>query len=339
MKRIHLTTEDLLRIRVGAPLGALGETMLATRTVQRGGSAVYDGWRRQVWGAIPDDFRILASIVPPDEAFIDLITPTRGARTMPEGITALHLASREEIRREVKLAAERRDQIGKPFPAWAAQLPDRDAEAMRNVAAAVDAFHTVAFAGRWGHVQSFLDVTADRMARTMATEGVERLFGMLAPHVRWRAPILEVYTLSGCHDDHPGGRGLVIVPSLFAGPAPILLHSTVDLDAPKMLIVPALRDFADFAAAWGPRESNEALIALLGRTRAAALETIAEGCSTTELARKLGVTAATASEHASILREAGLIESRRHRNSVRHQLTTLGAALLDGDLGSGIRIA
>lgn len=338
MKRIHLNAEDLLRVRIGAPLGALAETLLATRIVQRGGAAVFDGWRRQVWESMPADFGRLADVVPAYDTFIDLITPTLGARSLAEGIEALHLASRDELRREVQIAADRRIEVGAgPLPEWTRYLPDRG-PARGEVADAVAAFHTAAFAGRWGHIQSYIDVAADRMARTMATEGVERLFASLTPYVRWNAPVLEVYTPSVC-DNHAGGRGLVIVPSIFAGPEPVVLHSTVDLDAPRMLIVPVLRDIGDFAAAWGPRIPNEALTALLGRTRAAALQVIAEGCSTSELARQLGISAATASEHASILREAGLIESRRQRNAMRHQVTTLGAALLDGDFDSGIRIA
>ncbi|GAB2644553.1 winged helix-turn-helix domain-containing protein [Nocardia goodfellowii] len=340
MKRLYFTPDDLSRVRVGAPLGALGETLLATRTVQRSRTALFEGWRSQVVTAMPENFGVLADLVPADGSFLDLITPTRGARTMSEGITALHLASREELRREVIGAAN--CELWPPtmrLPDWAANLPDRDNRTLSEVAAAFESFHSVAFADRWTHVQSYLDVAVDRMARTMATEGVEGLFATLAPYARWRAPVLEVATRRVCRDRHLDGRGLVLVPALFVWPEPILLHSTVDETLPLTMVVPAIRDMADFATAWGPRTPNEALNALLGRTRAAALQAIAEGCSTTELARQLGVTPATASEHASILREAGLIDSQRHRNAMRHQLTTLGAALLDGDLETGLRIA
>ncbi|WP_194815893.1 winged helix-turn-helix domain-containing protein [Nocardia sp. XZ_19_385] len=340
MKRLHFTPDDLLRVRIGAPLGALGETLLATRTLQRGRTPLFDGWRSEVVTAVPENFGVLADLVPADGCFLDLITPTRGARTMSEGITALHLASREELRREVACVATsewwpRTTQL----PGWAAHLPDRDNRTLGEVATAIQSFHSVAFADRWTHVQSYLDVAADRMARTMATDGVEGLFATLAPYARWRAPVLEVATRANCQERHLGGRGLVLVPALFVWPEPVMLHSAVDETAPMTLIVPAIRDIADFAAAWGPRAPNDALNSLLGRTRAAALQAIAEGCSTTELARQLGVTPATASEHASILREAGLIESHRQRNAMRHQLTTLGAALLDGDLDKGLRIA
>jgi len=80
------------------------------------------------------------------------------------------------------------------------------------------------------------------------------------------------------------------------------------------------------------------LAALLGRTRAKAIRAIAAGCTTTELAWALGVAPATASEHATVLRNARLISTRRHRNAVLHTLTPLGAALLDVN-GDGAAIA
>jgi hypothetical protein len=59
------------------------------------------------------------------------------------------------------------------------------------------------------------------------------------------------------------------------------------------------------------------------------MRAIAAGCTTTELARALGVAVTTASEHATVLRNARLISTRRHRNAVLHTLTPLGEALLD----------
>jgi DNA-binding transcriptional ArsR family regulator len=40
------------------------------------------------------------------------------------------------------------------------------------------------------------------------------------------------------------------------------------------------------------------------------------------------VTPTTASHHTNVLRDAGLITSHRHANTVLHTLTPLGAALL-----------
>lgn len=70
------------------------------------------------------------------------------------------------------------------------------------------------------------------------------------------------------------------------------------------------------------------LVALLGPTRAAVLEAVAAGCTTTELARRVGVSLASASRHACVLRDAGLISTRRLGGSVLHSLRPLGAEVL-----------
>jgi hypothetical protein len=63
------------------------------------------------------------------------------------------------------------------------------------------------------------------------------------------------------------------------------------------------------------------------------LEVIADGCTTTELAQRCGVSLAGASRQAGILREAGLITTRRAGQAVRHDLTVLGRMVLDGSGG------
>ena len=73
---------------------------------------------------------------------------------------------------------------------------------------------------------------------------------------------------------------------------------------------------------------GEALAALVGRNRAAVLQSIADGCTTTELAHRVGISLAAASQHASVLRGASLIATRRQGGAVLHVLTPLGAELL-----------
>ncbi|MFF7755271.1 winged helix-turn-helix domain-containing protein [Streptomyces sp. NPDC007971] len=81
---------------------------------------------------------------------------------------------------------------------------------------------------------------------------------------------------------------------------------------------------------------DPAVSALLGHTRAAVLDAIAEhpGCNTKELAAFTGIAPASASEHATTLREAGLIATVRYRNAALHSATALGIALLNIPNGS-----
>jgi DNA-binding MarR family transcriptional regulator len=70
------------------------------------------------------------------------------------------------------------------------------------------------------------------------------------------------------------------------------------------------------------------LSVVLGQTRESVLLAIRNSCSTTELAGRVGVSVSSASEHATALRAAGLIQTERHGQRVRHSLTVLGRALL-----------
>ena len=70
------------------------------------------------------------------------------------------------------------------------------------------------------------------------------------------------------------------------------------------------------------------LAALLGPTRAAVLRALAAPRGTVELAAAVGISPASASEHAKVLRDAHLIETRREGRAVRHSLTAVGRTIL-----------
>jgi DNA-binding transcriptional ArsR family regulator len=77
----------------------------------------------------------------------------------------------------------------------------------------------------------------------------------------------------------------------------------------------------------GPGHHTRSLAALLGHTRAAVLGALDRPGTTGELARRTGVLPSSASQHATVLREAGLVRTVRDGKAVRHTLTPLGAAL------------
>jgi DNA-binding transcriptional ArsR family regulator len=56
---------------------------------------------------------------------------------------------------------------------------------------------------------------------------------------------------------------------------------------------------------------------------------LVHACTTGELARRADISAASASQHATVLRKAGLISTSRQGNTVRHTLSPLGAELLN----------
>ena len=86
------------------------------------------------------------------------------------------------------------------------------------------------------------------------------------------------------------------------------------------------------AELWQPAHTGhfDALGRLLGRTRAALLESLAEPASTHTLARLHGLAPSTVSEHLAVLHEAGLVGRRRHRHTILYHQTSLGTELASG---------
>jgi DNA-binding transcriptional ArsR family regulator len=96
---------------------------------------------------------------------------------------------------------------------------------------------------------------------------------------------------------------------------------------PPVLIYPVHRQ--PDALPGSVEAGHAAVAALIGATRAAVLDTIAArtAITTTDLAHHLAISPASASEHTTVLREAGLISSHRDRNRMLHTVTPLGHGL------------
>jgi DNA-binding transcriptional ArsR family regulator len=76
------------------------------------------------------------------------------------------------------------------------------------------------------------------------------------------------------------------------------------------------------------------LVRLLGQTRTMVLLAVYDGATNGQLARRIGVSMAAISHHTTILRDAGLLTSRRSGTIIQHSITRLGAAMIRQDLDS-----
>lgn len=179
------------------------------------------------------------------------------------------------------------------------------------------------------HRRALEDDVACR-AHQLARHGAARVLDTLHEHVGYADHILYIAPPPSAA---AGGRpeaarpplhtvdGLLLAPSAAAG-HPVVLNGGE---------LPVLRyPCSTRLSREESRTSSELppLAALLGRARSLALTSIGTGCSTTELAGRLGVGSATASSHATALRRAGLIVTDRRGKKVEHMLTDLGARLL-----------
>lgn len=345
MLRVHFTAADLARTRVSDGADPLWETVLSLhRLRERPTDPALTAWRRRAVEHGPGPLRDLLPLVPRRGYFPDFLTPPAAAAGVEAGLEALMSTPRARLRAELDLLASRN-----ALPAWTVDLADGRPAALRRLARALRAYHHAALGPAWPLVGR--GAAADRALRlhALCQGGAEAMLRTYGPGMRWRPPVLEVdYPLERELDLR--GRGLLLVPSYFCR-APVAL---ADAELPPVLVYPAhvypahdgraSRDRGSVARsvdppatagvggppgrdAYAQREARR-LAPLLGHTRAAVLQALGGDCTTTELAQRAGVSLSTASEHAAVLREAGLVSSDRRRNRVHHTLTPLGAALL-----------
>ncbi|MFD5148115.1 ArsR/SmtB family transcription factor [Streptomyces sp. NPDC058401] len=326
MLRIHFTADDLARTRVAATIGAAAETMYSLRLLRDCASAAlpFRPWQEAVRGRLGARARPFTSLLAVDGPDIDLTVLMGDTPSLEEGIDNLLRASSAGMRAELEHIAFHPSQLS-----WARNLAAGDLGARRDFAAGLTACNEALVAPYWNRTRSHVEAVRAAFARTLLDGGIERLLeGMCVPLVRWRAPVLEVRYHRHV-EVHLRGRGLVIAPTVFLWRDPALLWDSQDETSAPTLAIPTIGDAQVGAALWGAEQAADpSLRALLGRTRAAALQVATEGCSTTELARRLNVSIAAASEHATVLRNAHLITTSRRGKSVVHTVTPLGAELL-----------
>lgn len=330
--RIHFTLDDLARTRLAPAPSLLTMTSFSVFRLGHGpASPGLELWRRTVRAGLHasagrgcgyDPFVALAPTAPPHPV-PRFLRPYAGLHTMDEELERLRATSRQSLRADLDYVGRHRALPSR----MTRELADARPEATARLAAAARAYHRVAVAPYRDGLAAAL--TADRAARSrqLIDGGVESVLRGLHPRMRWRPPVLE---LAGPGDDDReyrlGGRGLVLAPGAFS----TYLPCDPDDEQPTLYYEvfgggtrPAL-----FTHLTRPGDRRTALAALLGHGRAAVLQVAADGASTGQLAERSGLSAASASKHASVLRDAGLLATRRTGRAVHHSLTPLGAQLL-----------
>jgi DNA-binding transcriptional ArsR family regulator len=326
--RIHFTTLDLARTRVtDSPMPGL-ELHFALRTLQsRSQPARLDAWRRRARARLTDDARMALSLVPPIGYAPTFLTPPQ-IDTPEAMLEAMRAMPRSAVATELASIAGRQ-----AIPAWAHRLGD-DPELYAKLSDGVHSLYTTLVEPHWAQFTDLFRADQAVRVRQLLAGGIERVLAEANPRwMRWKPPVLEISMPRGIERDlYLEGQGVVLAPSVFH-PRTIVDDET----RPQPLVsYPAglehpLRSLT--VAAPPAREGRRAtaVAALLGTTRSAVLTAIAEqsGCSTKELAKLTGLAPASASEHATVLRGAGLITTTRHRNAALHTVTNLGLALLN----------
>ncbi|MEX0171489.1 winged helix-turn-helix domain-containing protein [Streptomyces sp. LMG1-1-1.1] len=340
MLRLHFTAADLRQITLAPAADALSETVLSLRLVLRLGRGsegrgrgdarfhqlrpAARQWQRSLRPGVGAGAGVLAELVTEDGFVPDfLLQPSahdfdgalESAASTPSERLALDLGIPETEGWNGGLARPGR---------WAHELVQGSPAASRALVDDTRRHFRTSVEPLWPKIRG--DALTDRALRAemLLRGGVDALLTTLGTTWRWEAPTLHLPSAS-TYDIPLCGRGLLLVPSWFAT-GPMVMYRP---EEPTVLVYP-MYDGSGGGRADGPGDRPEALAALLGRTRAQVLALLRSPATTTALAERASVSLAAASQHAGVLRGAGLIDTVRTGTAVLHSLTPLGHSLLAG---------
>ncbi|MEH1165936.1 helix-turn-helix domain-containing protein [Micromonospora sp. CPCC 205539] len=323
MISIELGVEDLADTRFA--ISPIHETVLSLRVLREPGLyALHLPWRRAVLGRLDTlDVDLLRSLVGPARSIPDFLTPrpTKLAPTFEEELAAVRRTPADLVRRDVLAVYPR----GRPPEILREIVADDDAPVLALRDAICDVlrrYWEVAIKPTWAPIRLVLEADMTYRARQLAVGGARLLFADMHPNLRWHDGVLHIDKMIGRHRVVASGRGLLLVPSVFAHkPAPPVSAT----DAP-MLSYPC----RGVATLWAPAPIPDAraLSALIGVPRARLLGMLEEPLATVEIARRLTVTPSAVSQHLRVLHGAALITRVRDGRHVLYRRSSLGDHLV-----------
>ncbi|GGU90115.1 hypothetical protein GCM10010211_65870 [Streptomyces albospinus] len=315
MIRIHLTVADIARIRFAARPAPLQELNTAlSMACSHDGDLLFGHWRRQLLRALPAAVRPLRDLVPAGQApgFLDVFDDT-----LDDGLDATRSWRPELVRAELERIYANAPSSS-AAPPWVRDLHRGDTDAWQILSRAQRAAFDTVLRPVWSAVQDLHHAEFTRYAVAVAEHGIVSALTDLVPGSRLRDDFWEL-DAPFRRDIRPDGRGLLLLPSFHWTGHPLICDLP---DRPVALTYPAGPGLPL------PLASENSLPEVLGRTRLALLLLLDHEHTTSDLARRLGVSNATASTHTATLRSAGLITTSRAGRAVIHRRTALGALLV-----------
>ncbi|HSD80197.1 MAG TPA: DUF5937 family protein, partial [Solirubrobacteraceae bacterium] len=200
-------------------------------------------------------------------------------------------------------------------------LLDDPAAALPRLASLMRAYWDRALAPWWPAIRAVAEADVAQRALRLTREGTIGVFDDLHESVRWDHGVLRVVRDYEADVDLRG-RGLLLVPAVFAWPR--VFAMTDEPWQPALIYAP--RGAGEL---WDPgrRSAAGSLARLLGERRAEILAALGAPAATTDLAERLGASAAGVSEHLAVLRDAGLVRARRDGRRVLYVRTDAGESL------------
>ncbi|GAA1522700.1 ArsR/SmtB family transcription factor [Kribbella lupini] len=339
MISIRLNTGDVSRIRFA--FSPVWETVTSVRALSNNSTgSVHGPWLRKVRpllgeadrssGAngrsleardeLADAVRLLQALVPRIGYIADFMTPAPPRRStgFDAGLAAIEATPYELVVDELSRVHQ-----GNPNPLLPGLIAD-PGEALSRITGALRTYWQRAVEPDWRRMRALLQEDLAFRLDELAAGGLDRLFRNLHPSVRLRGDRIEIDRPFVCPDGVPtAGQGVLLVPCVFTWPA--ALPVTGAPHVPTITYPPR-----GLGRLWESQQetAGSPLAELVGRTRAAIVSHLDLPMSTTHLAHALDVSAPTLSVHLGILRNAGVVDSRRDGRTVLYFRTALGNHLL-----------
>ena len=315
MATIGLSAAAVTHIRFA--VSCLWEVLASVRILRDPGvPAVHRRWADRARHGLPETGLLWQLVAPSGGYTPDFLTPPPAglAADLDRELAGLRATPVDVVRAQLDL-------LGHLPPALRAVAAD-PAAGLARLADEIAGYWAVAIAPDWSRMRALLDAEVQRRARRLAEDGSAAILDDLHPRVYWRGGTLTVDQPHCTAADVPDGTGLVLIPSVFVWPSIL----TVTAGEVPQIAYPA----RGVATLWerSSRETPDALSAVLGRGRARVLAELGSPLSTTELARRTGLSPGGISQHLTTLRAAGLVVTHRQGRALMNARTQVADALL-----------
>jgi DNA-binding transcriptional ArsR family regulator len=330
MITIPLSTEDLTKVRI-AP-SPLWETVASFAVLlHHGRHTVHAPWVARARRVLPGtDLSALLAAMCVERACPDFLSPPPEASvvTFGEELERLRATPQEVVLEEVEaLVQVEKDLFSRLDPAQERLLEIylKDPEdSLKRLVDTLRCYHDLAIAPYWQRIQEHLEGDTIRRGQALALGGVEALLTSLHPKVSYGGGAV---VLDKAYEAiiEPAGRGITLVPCVFAWPCV------------EVLVQPGYRPtlaygphgVANLWSSSSPAPDGTAIEAALGARRASILRGLLPvPTTTTELAHQLRLSPATVSAHLLRLKAAELVEPHRSGKRVYYRLSCAGESLL-----------
>jgi hypothetical protein len=319
MIRIRLDATDLAHTRFA--FSPLWEVVASYRALLNPSmTAVHLPWAREVLGVLrASPIAPMAALITPRLYMPDFLTPPPSTPypRIEDELATVRATTHEIVRAEVRRTYAPIGELTRDARLF---IDDTD-NALVALVTSLELYWRKAIAPYWPRMKALLEDDVAERARTLALSGAEALFSDLSPDIHYDGDTLTLIKRSATFHDEvtPGGRGVLLVPSVFVWPK---VMSVIDPPWQTTIFYPP-RGVGNL---WhnAPPKPAKALATLLGETRARIFASLNAPASTQDLARLHRMPPGGVAHHLKQLAQAGMVDKRRDGRIVRYRWSDTG---------------